>query len=98
MSVHSRDIYITSEQEAELDGLMGEQSLTEFCGALASVRSLVVQKCYIRCNTKHDPPLGDMIVRVELEGLEADVDTFCMDLLHLISQVDVTVGGDVTNE
>ena len=87
-----RDIYITSEQEDMLDGIMGEQSLHEALNALAVDKSLVVVGCYIRCNTKHDPPLGDMIVRVEFDGLEADVESFCKDLLHLISQTDVTDG------
>lgn len=85
-----RDIYITADQEGLLEELQGEQSLVEFCRALASGSPLLVLGCYIRCNTRHDPPLGDMIIRVEFDGLEADVESFCADLLHLLRKVDVT--------
>lgn len=82
---NARDIYITSDQEGKLDDIMGEQDLAEFCAALAHDKSLKLGKCYIRCNTRQDPPLGDMIIRVEFEGLEADIEAFCKDLLHLIT-------------
>lgn len=88
--VWARDIYITSDQEGVLEELQGEQGLDEFCRALAHGRVLKVQMCYIRCNTRQDPPLGDMIIRVELEGLEPEVEEFCKDLLHLLSKTDVT--------
>jgi hypothetical protein len=95
---NARDIYITSAQGKSLTEQMAKVSpdikLGEFLTALAKTneRSLKLGRCYIRCNTKHDPPLGDMILRVEFEGLDADIESFCKDLLHLITSTDVTGG------
>jgi len=79
------DLYITEEQEDRLQDLLGEGD--ELLAQLREIgvrHSVVVASCYIRCNTRQDPPLGDMILRVELGGSEADMRAFCADVLHLI--------------
>lgn len=79
------ELYMTEEQEDKLQDLLGEgdELLTQL-REMGAQHSVIVASCYIRCNTRHDPPLGDMVLGVELEGSPEAVGAFCRDLLHLI--------------
>ena len=84
------DLYMTPDMEDILDTLQGEQDLSEMLQAVAQPHSVIVSKCYIRCNTRQDPPLGDMILRVGMEGSTEGKIGFMSDLLHLLRTSDVT--------
>lgn len=81
----SHDFYITAEQEDKLQDLFGEgEELLQKLRDIGAVHHVVVVSCYIRCNTRHDPPLGDMILNLDLDGSPEAVGAFSRELLHLI--------------
>lgn len=86
---YEEDLYLTEEQTERLEdcsNMDGDGSkLEDWLRALGGGHSVTVAACYIRCNTRQDPPLGDRILRVRAEATDADWEGFKRELLHLIS-------------
>lgn len=86
------DLYITDAQHDKLEELCEESDQTplEWFQYLGQSFNVGVTSCYIRCNTRHDPPLGDHIVRMQFNGLIADVERFQANVLIVLHLGDVT--------
>ena len=84
------DCHMTDDQHTLLEDLSDEVGLLRWVQGVGEDSQVRVASCYIWHNNRHDPPLGDMVLRVDVWGSEHDVSVFCSNLMLMLQQTDVT--------